>query len=431
MGHRIMMNQTLTSIVVIVLLSLLIIQLGALTLHAVADEQSILWRYAARGEIVDIQVSYDAKHIFVLDDSGYVYFLDKDGNEITMKRFTDIAFDDLLNPVFKLADKKVILLVAETVDDGQVYYAYSGDGKRLWSILIPGYTLSYDISHGGNYVAIAYRPLEVESANPYFVLELYNKGEKTASLNIQLSSMIYYTGIRVAVTDNGIVAVFRPDTGKVELYDPSGTLIKSYSVNGEGSLAMLSIDDEGTRLGYCLVSGSQCTLTEITIADGGPWSIRLKISSNPVIDASADLSLIGLKNDDINVTFIDTIEKAYRTEIVKDASYIAVDYEGDNIVVSGDKTIYIFKKGVEETYETTIYGTITSLAISGDGRLILAGDDWGRIYAIMNPAEEKTSQIVSIIVGGIVIVLGTMAIVLVMRKKEKPEPEEEEEIYPA
>ncbi|MEB3765679.1 MAG: hypothetical protein GSR77_05905, partial [Desulfurococcales archaeon] len=193
-----MKNQSLRSLGVILLISLVIVQLGTLTLHTVAEEQSILWRYAARGKIVDIQVSYDAKHIFVLDDSGYVYFLDKDGNEITIKRFTDIAFDDLFNPVFKLADKKIILLVAETVEDGQVYYAYSGDGKRLWSVLIPGYTLSYDISHGGSYVAIAYRPLEVDSANPYFVLELYSNGEKTASLNIQLSSIIYFTGIRVA-----------------------------------------------------------------------------------------------------------------------------------------------------------------------------------------------------------------------------------------
>ncbi|MEB3760218.1 MAG: hypothetical protein GSR81_05150 [Desulfurococcales archaeon] len=416
---------------IVLVLLLVVAQLGGLALHAYAEEQSIIWRYAARGKIISLQVSYDAKHIFVLDDSGYVYFLDKDGNEITIKRFTDIAFDDLFNPVFKLADKKVILLVAETVEDGQVYYAYSGDGKRLWSVLIPGYTLSYDISHGGSYVAIAYRPLEVDSANPYFVLELYSNGEKTASLNLQLSSIIYFTGIRVAVTDNGIVAVFRPDIRKVELYDSSGTLIKSYAVDGEGSLAMLSIDDEGTRLGYCLVSGLQCTLTEITIADGGSWSARFKISSIPVIAYSADLSLIALKNDDINVTFVDTVEKTSRTEIVRDASYIAVDYEGDNIVVSGDKTIYIFRKGLDEAYETTIYGTITSLAISGDGRLILAGDDWGRVYAIMNPAEEKTSQIVSIIVGGIVIVLGTMAIVIVMRKKEKPEPEEEEEIYPA
>ncbi len=429
MGNRIMHNKRpllfATLITIIMLFST-----SSLLVLSQQSPSNLLWRYAGYNPILKIEVSYDGKHIFVLDSEGYVYFLDKKGQEVAIKKFSNIAFDNSFSPVFKLADKKVVLIIAESAEDGQVYYAYNGEGKRLWTILIPGKTLSYDLSHSGTYMLVAYSITTNYSASTRVIVDLYQEGSKKTTLSFNLESPVFLNGVKVSVTEKGYFIVYKPDTRTITMYDPEGRLVETFSVTEQGSLNYLKINDEGTIISYCAASGFSCTLTVIDLTNNNKWSSKVSTTNPRVVGFSSDLSLIVVKNNDLNVTLIDTIEKTMRNEIVRKTTAIAVDYEGKYTVLAGDRTIYIFQRDGQEVYEVTVYGTISSLALSGDGRIVVAGDDWGRVYAFSNPAEEKTKELTSIAVGGVILVIGVIAIIMSLRKKEKPMPEEEEIIYP-
>ncbi|MCE4625117.1 MAG: WD40 repeat domain-containing protein [Desulfurococcales archaeon] len=404
-------------------LTLLAVLLPGIALAQLATPK---WRYAAQGSVVGLCVLSGGDSVIVLDSQGFLYIIGEEGTTKGLLRFSHLSYDSTGHEVFSCAQGEKVFLIAEAGYGAEAYYLYNDEGKRLWTVYIPGKTVSYSLSPNGEYLAVASRQARPGGETGRIVVSVYKDGKKAYSVVARLASAAQEAQVKVAVSDRGQLALYDPRGEQLALYSEDGELVKSYSVGGPVSRVYISPD--GTLVSYCTPSPQGCDLNTVSLVSGLNWSVKAVYG---LLAIAPDYSRVAVYGGNGTID-IYTIQGSRVLEIkaLQPTGVALAGGDGRYILVVEKYNVRLLDSQGDEVVEGVIYSGATAYSIDPQGKGFAVADDLGRIYFYVNPQEERLGLILRVLLLGIILVSTILALLYQAGRRPSQPPEEAEEIYP-
>ena len=304
--------------------------------YCFSNDGNLLWEYQTGDSVKKVVISDDGSYIAAGSIDKKVYLFSRDGKLLWS---------------YKLGGKAQGLGISS---DGQyiaaggtedlTVYSFSRDGNLLGSSKTWGWTSNVVISKDGSYIATI----------PYNVYFLSNKGKVLWQTNLN-NPKNSQAGLHcLGISADGSILVVGGNDLPISAYSNDGALLWSYSAN-KISVRSLAVSSNGQYI----------TFTGSATVGGEP----------NVYCLSRDGSLLWSKSLSVGGSYGDSIG------ISSDGSYI--------VVGSNDMSVYVFSNYgdlLSKTGSTADHfrGSVTDVAISGDGLIIAAGYNGGTIDYFKN-----------------------------------------------
>ncbi len=361
--------------------------------------------------------------VYAYDMDGYLHIL-KPGKNSIVSRVGPIARDPaghLLIAQPPMGDYVVYVVSGEA---GQIVNAQGPEGEFLWSTFIPGQVIALAVSPKGGKVAVAYRELQPPPGKLKVVVSIIEGGKRSSSFTLTLPGITEARLLSLAVSDNGLVAVYLPGAGELRVYE------------GDGGLNWYT-STSGVPERICMSPRGDLVVTVIRAQDGatlesyseGERLASISISASKIA-LSPDCTHAAIAQEsNVLIASLVTGEKRNLTVLPR-VSSLSVSSEGEYVLAAGGYSFYVISKRGKVVGNGYTLDKIQNSAISASGSIGVVIDDKARMYCIENPEAQHLALSLKLLALGVAFVAGLILLLRISRGEERREEVEDEEIFP-